>query len=207
MLVSDSRRFLFVHVQKTGGVSIEHLLRPHLDDARTLPGLTRHARLGQILRAEPELADYWTVGIVRNPWARLVSWYGMVQRFRELAERGSPKATKFLAGGGFMAGVARDYPDFEAFVMRGPDDWPRLRTPQVAYLTTATRTADFIGRQEHFERDVRAMLGRLGLPPELMIPRDNAAAPRDHRADYTPRMRDRVAEVYAADLEAFDYTF
>lgn len=207
MLVSDSHRFLFVHVQKTGGVSVEHLLRPHLDDVRTLPGLTRHARLGQILRAEPALADYWTVGFVRNPWARLVSWYGMVQRFRELAERGSPKARKFLAGGGFMAGVARSYPDFESFVLRGPDEWPRLRTPQLSYLSTPARRADLIGRQEHFERDVRELLRRLDLPEELMIPRNNAAPPRDYRPEYSPLMRDRVAEVYAADLEAFDYTF
>jgi len=207
VLVSDSHRFLFVHVQKTGGVSVEHLLRPLLPDVRTLEGLTRHARLAQVLRAEPGLADYWTVGFVRNPWSRLLSWYGMVQRFRELAEKGSPKARRFLEGGGFMAGVARDYPDFESFVMRGPDDWPRLRTPQVSYLRAPGREADFVGRTESFEDDVRRVMLHLGLPTPERVPRDNAAPPRDYRTEYTPAMRDRVAEVFAADLEAFGYVF
>ncbi|WP_162794370.1 sulfotransferase family 2 domain-containing protein [Nocardioides houyundeii] len=207
MLVSDAHRFLFVHVQKTGGVSVEHLLRSHLPEVRGIDGLTRHARLGQILAAEPDLVDYWTVGFVRNPWARLVSWYGMVQRFRRLAEQGRPKAQRFLAGEGFMARVARDYADFDAFVLRGPDDWPRLRTPQVAYLTAEGRTADFVGRTESFDADVRTVMVRLGLSDQAPIPRDNAAPPRDYRRDYSPLTRDRVAEVFAADLRAFDYTF
>ncbi|WP_162599820.1 sulfotransferase family 2 domain-containing protein [Nocardioides solisilvae] len=207
MLVSDSHRFLFVHVQKTGGVSVEHLLRPLIPDVRGLEGLTRHARLRQVLKAEPALASYWTVGFVRNPWARLLSWYGMVQRFRELAEKGSPKAQRFLGGGGFMAGVARDYPDFEQFVLRGPDDWPRLRTPQVAYLRAPGREADFVGRTESFEADVRRVMLHLGLPTPDSVPRDNAAPPRDYRTEYTPAMRDRVAEVFAPDLEAFGYSF
>jgi Sulfotransferase family len=207
VLVSDAHRFLFVHVQKTGGVSVEHLVRPHLPEVRSLDGLTRHAGLGQILQSEPGLAAYWTVGFVRNPWARLVSWYGMVQRFRRLAEQGRPKAQRFLSGEGFMAKVARDYPDFESFVLRGPDDWPRLRTPQVAYLRTPERTADFVGRTETFDADVRTVMARLGLPAEAPIPRNNAAPPRDYRADYSPVTRDRVAEVFAEDLSAFGYTF
>lgn len=207
MLVSDTHRFLFVHVQKTGGVSVEHLLRPHLPEARTLAGLSRHAKLGQILTLEPALADYWTVGFVRNPWARLVSWYGMIQRFRQLADRGAPKAQRFLTGGGFMAAVARDYPDFESFVLRGPDDWPRLRTAQIRYLCAGDRTADFVGRTESFDADARVVLDRLGLPTGEAIPRDNAAPPRDYRGEYSPLMRDRVAALFAEDLEAFDYTF
>ncbi len=207
MLVSDAHRFLFVHVQKTGGVSIDGLLRPQLPDARSLDGLTRHARLDQILAAEPGLGDYWIAGVVRNPWARLLSWWSMVERFRGLAEQGAPKARGFLEGKGFLAVVAREYADFEAFVLRGTVERPRLRTPQLAYLTTPTRRADFIGRQESFDADVATLVARLGLPPVVQVPRDNASTPRDHRDAYTPPMRDRVADVFADDIETFGYTF
>lgn len=207
MLVSDAHRFLFVHVQKTGGVTIDGLLRPQLPDARSLDGLTRHARLEQVLAAEPALAAYWVAGVVRNPWARLLSWWSMVERFRDLAERGSPKAQAFLSGRGFLAVVAREYADFEAFVLRGTRERPRLRTPQLAYLATPTRRADFIGRQETFDADVATIVDHLGLPPVARVPRDNASVARDHREAYTPQMRDRVAEVFADDVEAFGYTF
>ncbi|WP_426244339.1 sulfotransferase family 2 domain-containing protein [Nocardioides sp. LHG3406-4] len=207
MLVSDAHRFLFVHVQKTGGVTIDGLLRPQLPDARSLDGMTRHARLEQILTAEPGLGDYWIAGVVRNPWARLLSWWSMVERFRDLAEQGAPKAQAFLSGKGFLAVVAREYADFESFVLRGTHERPRLQTPQVAYLTTQARRADFIGRQETFDADVATIVARLGLPPVPQVPRVNASAPRDHRDAYTPHMRDRVAEVFAADVEAFGYSF
>ncbi len=187
MLVCDAHRLLFVHVQKTGGVSVEHLLRPQLPEVRTLDGLSRHARLDRILRAEPGLADYWTVGFVRNPWARLLSWYGMVQRFRRLADKGSPKAQGFLTGGGFMAGVARNYPDFEAFVLKGPDDWKRLRTPQVAYLRTPTRQADFVGRTESFDDDVRRVMLHLGLDARRRPSRATTPPRRGTTAPSSPR--------------------
>ena len=80
MVISDSARLLFVHVQKTGGSTIHNRLTEVLPDARQVKGVDRHATLGQILRAEPELSAYWTFGIVRNPWARLYSWWAMIKR-------------------------------------------------------------------------------------------------------------------------------
>ena len=76
MMASDEQRVLFVHVQKTGGQSVEHLLRRHVPDARKVTGLqgAKHATYAAALRAHPELADYWSFGFVRNPWARLWSW-------------------------------------------------------------------------------------------------------------------------------------
>lgn len=76
MLISDRERILFVHVPKTGGSSIERLLRKNCPDHRTKTrtrALGRHAALRRILNEEPEIADYWIFGVVRNPWARMVS--------------------------------------------------------------------------------------------------------------------------------------
>ena len=87
MLVSDAHRMVFVHVQKTGGVTVSKVLEDLVPDLRQVPerGI-RHTTLAQGLQREPELASYWTFGFVRNPWSRLVSWWAMVQRFKALAE-------------------------------------------------------------------------------------------------------------------------
>jgi hypothetical protein len=207
MVISDARRFLFVHVQKTGGSTIDFRLDEVLDDVRAVEGLTRHATLGAILTAEPGLRSYWTVGFVRNPFARLVSWYRMVERFKQRAEGSPEQAERFGRRSPFIRAVARECPDFESFVMTGPERWAQLRTPQVRYLTTRTRRADLIGRQETLEADLRAVFARLDLPWEGLHSKNVDVDRPDHRELFTPAMRRRVEEVFAKDLATFDYSF
>jgi hypothetical protein len=207
MVISDGHRLLFVHVQKTGGSTIANRLHDVLPDARRLPRLDKHTRLGKILQAEPALASYWTVGFVRNPFARLLSWYRMVERFKRQARRGRPGAERFLTHNDFLKSVAESCPDFESFIMRGTEDWPRLRLPQVDYLTSRTRRADFIGRQESLEADLRAMFARLDLPWEPLRSVNVDKSRPDYREMYTDPMRLRVEELFAKDIAAFDYSF
>ena len=207
MVISDAHKLLFVHVQKTGGSTIDNRLDEVLDDARHVPGVDRHATLGQILQAEPGLAAYWTVGFVRNPWARMLSWFRMVERFKERAEKGRRGADAFLKKNQFIKGVAEACPDFETFVMKGPDQWARLRTPQVRYLTSKTRRADFIGRQETLEADLRAIFARLELPWEPLQSVNVDKSRPDYHELYTDPMRRRIEELFAKDIAAFDYSF
>lgn len=200
---------LFVHVQKTGGLTVEQMLRDSLPDATPVRGLGggRHARLGVALREHPEFADYFVFGFVRNPWARLYSWYSMVQRRRETAEAGNEWVAGKLEKNHFWSTVIKEIPDFETFVMQGPEKIKRLRTPQIHFLRSGDRQADVIGRTESLEADVRVVFERLGLPTPEAAPRQNAGPPDDYRQHYTPRMRDRVATVFADDVAAFGYEF
>ena len=207
VLISDTHRLLFVHVQKTGGTTISHRLQKVLPDARTAEGAAKHATLGQVLREDPSLHGYWTFGFVRNPWARMLSWYRMVERVTEEAAAGNANKARLLEKVAFIAAVAEQCPDFESFVMTGPDRWSRVRTPQVQYLTSKHRRADLIGRQETLEADLRAVFARFELPWEGLTDINVDAERPDYRDWYTPAMRDRVAEVYARDIELFGYRF
>ncbi|GAW52174.1 MULTISPECIES: sulfotransferase family 2 domain-containing protein [unclassified Nocardioides] len=207
MVISDAHRLLFVHVQKTGGSTIDNRLDEVLPDARHVAGLDRHATLGQILNAEPELSAYWTVGFVRNPWARMLSWFRMVERFRERAGKGRRGADAFLKKNQFIKGVADSCPDFESFIMKGTEQWPRLRTPQVRYLTSQTRRADLIGRQETLEADLRAVFARLELPWEPLQSVNVDKKRPDYHDFYTDPMRQRVEDIFARDIAVFDYKF
>lgn len=209
VIVSHSARVLFVHVQKTGGSTVDRLLTEHLPDAEPVRGLPdgRHARLGAALRAHPELADYWIFGFVRNPWARLWSWHSMILRRGEAAAAGNAEVAAYIARTKFWGRVLRDFPDFETFVLDGTRELRRLGTPQIQFLSYQDRQADFIGRTERLDEDVRSILDRWGLEAPPSIPRRNAGPSRDYREQYTPAMRARVAEVFARDIELFDYEF
>lgn len=204
MVISDSARLLFVHVQKTGGTTIHRRLEEVLPDTRQVKGLDRHSTLGQILRKEPDLADYWTVGFVRNPWARMLSWYRMIERFGTANKGGGVVIDRKNA---FMRSIADTCPDFETFIMKGLDDWQRLQTPQFRYLTTKTRRVDLIGRQENLEADLRAVFARFELPWEPLVSKNVDKTRPPYQDLYTQPMRQRVEAVFQKDVQVFGYTF
>ena len=83
-----------------------------------------------------------------------------------------------------------------------------LEPPQLRYLATPHRTADFIGRTESLVADVATVFAHLDLPDVEQVPRANASTPRGPYQDfYTEATRRRVAELYAEDVTAFGYTF
>jgi hypothetical protein len=206
-MISDSRRLLFVHVQKTGGSTIDNNLTAALGDVRRIAEAQRHAPLGRLLELEPALASYWVVGFVRNPWSRLLSWYRMMERFRVGAAGGNERHVQHLERNRFIREVLETSPDFEAFVLHAVDRFPRLHTQQVDYLFTPGRRADYVGRQETLEADLKAVHARLDLPwtPPASVNIDPGRP--DHREHYTDAMRDKVGEVYARDVAAFAYEF
>ncbi len=173
-----------------------------------MPRLSRHAPLRRILATDPDLSTYWIFGFVRNPWARMHSWHAMIERVGAAAAQGDAVLARRVQRNQVWRTVLADYPDFERFVMLAPQEIAWLRWPQVSYLRTRTRAADFIGRQESFEDDMRVVLDRLGVQWPGEIPRQNAAGEqRGYRDAFTPEMRDRVAEMFAEDIRLFDYTF
>ena len=107
-----------------------------------------------------------------------------------------------------MASVIEKHPDFESFVMHAPDEHPRLRKPQVEFLNTPHKQADFVGRQESLEadleRDLRPPRPDLGAAEERQHRPGPARLPRRlHRR----RRARRVAELFEPDLRAYDYEF
>ena len=211
MLISDSQKVLFVHVPKTGGVSVEETVKEACPDARKArPALGRHATLGKILKHEPQVLDYWTFGFVRNPWARMVSWYSMISQWdrRHGPASGKPQDVRHgsMRDGNDMWRAAAAYSGFEEFVLRGTDELPRVGRPQVDYLRAPDREVDFVGRTESFAEDLAEVERRLGGEPER-VPHRNKSPHGSYRDYYTDATQAKVAEVYAADLDAFGYTF
>ena len=208
MRVSDSRRVLFVHVPKTGGSSVDRIFDREVPDSRRVEGRQRHAPYGRLLRAEPELADYWSFGFVRNPWARMVSYWTMVRDVFAKAEAGSAREIEKLRKqpeAWLPEGEYRD--DFDRFVMEGTLALRKVGRPQVKTLTAGARQVDFVGRLETFDRDIAVVRERLGLPAVEAPPHVNRSKHGDYREYYSDQTRDHVAQVFAADIEAFGYTF
>jgi hypothetical protein len=205
MLVSESHRFLFVHVQKTAGTSLTTALAPH---ALSPPGgrlnkllsdlglqrnwrktfLRKHANLRkaqQVLPAEV-YGGFCKFAFVRNPWGRLVSWYHFVQALPSHADcrPGEP-----------FADFAR------RFIAKD-------RRSQWWMITDrdGKMGLDFVGRFESLEDDVARLGERLNLPG-LAMPAGSGSKPRDYRPAYDDKLAEEVQAAWRTEIEAFGYRF
>jgi hypothetical protein len=206
MLVSESRGFLFVHVQKTAGTSLTRLLEPWalqpdagrwnrlLSDA----GLQRdwrqafyrkHAPLRVAEKRLPaeHFESLFKFAFVRNPWDRMASWHRYV-----LATPSHHLYRRTKAG------------DFDAFLQRMAR---RLQRSQWCMLVDSKgrMRLDFVGRFERLHDDVREVARRLQLPKLELAPA--AAAPRDYRSLYSEAGAELVAKAFATEIEYFGYRF
>lgn len=206
MLVSESRGFLFVHVQKTAGTSLTRLLEPWalqpdagrcnrlLSDA----GLRRdwrkayyrkHAPLRVAERRIPaeRFESLFTFAFVRNPWDRMLSWH------RYVLATPSHHLHRRTRGG-----------DFDAFLQR------ITRRPQRSQWwmlvdSQGRMRLDFVGRFERLHDDVREVARRLDLPQLELAPA--VVPPRDYRTCYTDAGAELVAKAFATEIAYFGYRF
>ena len=214
MIVSHPARVLFVHVQKTGGSTVQSVLLDRLPGAEKLAGLpgAKHAHLGAALKAQPELAAYWTFGFVRNPWARLWSWWSMIDRRQGQRDEGHAWATRRIDNNTFWSGV-----------LAGPAGLRGVRADGSGAVRPAADTAAALprrrgaaGRLHRADRDVRRRPGA-GLRAARARASAAGAAPQrptgggrsggSYRDHYTAAMRERVAELFEPDLREFGYEF
>ena len=215
MLVSEKRRFLFVHVQKTGGSTVSELLKQTVSDARSLH--PRHMCLREAIERERIPEGSFRFAFVRNPWDRLVSWYTMIDRARRKRlswDEDSVQRDRFQQNPLYRS-VLLHAPTFEDFVKNCTQTHMVQGVPysfaldQLSYVTDegGKMLADFVGRFEHFEEDLTHVFDRLGLSvPD--IPHKNRGRPRRHYSEfYTPELEEIVHQRFKRDIEAFGYVF
>ncbi|KAA9008300.1 sulfotransferase family 2 domain-containing protein [Histidinibacterium aquaticum] len=214
MILSRGRRYLFVHIPKTGGTSMALALekRAMADDllvgdtpkarrrkgrlkgVRTAGRLWKHSTVAEAegLYDRDELDGLFVFTLVRNPWARMVSYYHWLraQSFDHPA-----------------VALARRT-DFSAFLAHPQTEASLRASPYSSYMTDGAgrERADLYIRLEHLEEDLAPLRDHLGFDPG--IGRANASdRPEDWRSCYSDSDAERVERLTFGDIERFDYTF
>jgi sulfotransferase famil protein len=215
MLISEEKRFLFVHVQKTGGVTISRLLEEAVPDAANL--IPRHMIARHAIERNLIPEDYFKFAFVRNPWERLVSWYAMIDRARKRVSWDEPSVRRRrFRKNPLYRYVYEHGPTFEDFVKNCTQ--PRMVNGvpysfafnQLDYLTDekGELLMDFVGRFENFSEDLRLLFDRLGLPaPEVAHENRGRRRKRHYSRFYTPETKKIVAQRFERDIEYFGYEF
>lgn len=219
MRIGDAKRFVFVHIGKTGGTSISRALAPWCSagpwERRT--GLKHAAarRIRRLFFPRPDGAsweDYFSFCVVRNPWERLHSNYYYQQMSGRVYWR-TPLQNVPDWKRRWHLRMCRLYQRRLSFAAWLDEFLPKTR-PQLDFVRdhTGANIVNRILRYETLPQQWPAICARIGIDPPA-LPHVNPSrqpdgSPRpDYRGEYTPQMARAVAARFAEEINRWGWTF
>jgi hypothetical protein len=200
-MISFQKRFLFVHIPKTAGNSIQNVLRDYSEDELVaLRGeqdgverfglrnpkykVKKHSTLAEYRAAlgETEFGKLYKFTCVRNPWDRMVSYYF------------TPTQNT----------VAWDRKKFRKVIVKvlPVADYLRLDKGEKDPFANV----NYIMRFENLVDDFRTVCAALDISPTT-LPRYNRSKREHYSKYYDDELRELVRARFAAEIERFGYTF
>jgi chondroitin 4-sulfotransferase 11 len=181
------RPYVFVHINKTGGSSIERALGISQDHSTALE---KYRQLG---------AKAWeqkfVFAVVRNPWDKVVSHYHYRVKTKQTGLDDNPIT--------FREWVLRCYLD------RDPQyyDQPRMFMPQWHWLIDekGKSLVDFVGRFENLNQDFATISDRLSLGSSLGHVKPSSRG--SYQNYYNEETQALIEASFAEDIDAFGYRF
>jgi len=200
-MISLQKHFLFVHIPKTAGNSIQTALRDYSEDQlvalrKEQDGIERfglrnpkynikkHSTLAEYRDAleNEQFRSLYKFSCVRNPWDRMVSYYFTPTQSPETWDR--KKFRKMISK---IVSVA---------------DYLRLDQDEEDPFTNV----DYIMRFENLAEDFRTVCGKVGISAAT-LPRYNRSNREHYSKYYDDELRELVRTQFAAEIERFGYTF
>jgi Sulfotransferase family len=200
-MISFRKRFLFVHIPKTAGNSIQSVLRDYSEDQlvalrKEQDGIERfglrnpkykikkHSMLSEYHDAlgDEQFRSLYKFTCVRNPWDRMVSYYFTPTQNPETWDR-----KKFRD----IISKAISVADYLRLGEGGEDPFANV---------------DYVMRFENLADDFRAVCMAIGISPAT-LPQYNRSR-RDHYSKYYDNeLRELVRARFAPEIERFGYAF
>lgn len=226
MILSSKYRFLFIHIPKTGGTSLNLSLAQYgrlserlAYEGSSIPGLSRllalatggktverltgfqaHASRATIVKAlgEDRINDLFSFAVTRNPFTRAVSYYAHCRRLPVHAEH--ELAMKY------------SFADFVRFELdrHARSKPPAMRFTQRQYVwdpVTQKTAVNALLAMERLEDDVRELEVALNLPAPLRLGfhNRNEAPPDNIEALFEDTVRDFIA-ILDDEFDRFGYS-
>lgn len=209
MIISHSKRFIFVHNYKVAGTSVRSILNPHgnwsfrasthLDKIKILMGIYPkvysnqfygHSTLLDLKKRIPGriFSSYFKFGFVRDPWDWQVSLYMFM-----LQQKDHPQHK-----------IVSSMKSFDEYIEWRVNKDLKLQKA-FFYDEEGACLADFLGRYESLRSDFKVVREKMGIKSDL--PHLNASRKeRTYLNYYSISSIDMVYEGFKDDIETFNYS-
>jgi hypothetical protein len=203
-MISTNYNFLFVHIPKTAGNSIQNVLRaysedrivivaPHQDGIERFEvrsdryNIHKHSTLQNYLDelGEDVLNNLFKFTTVRNPWDRMVSFYFSPHRGRVVWNRGE-----------FIQFVEQIPPITEHVALRN----------QGQSGDECFKNMDFFIRYEQLDEDFKKACELIGIPCQR-LPRRNQSERQKYAVYYDTDLVELVGNRFRDEIRFFGYEF
>ena len=200
-MISFQKSFLFVHIPKTAGNSIQSALRDYSEDQlvalrKEQDGIERFGlrnpkykiRKHSTLReyrdtlGDEQFRKLYRFACVRNPWDRMVSYYFTPTQSAESWDREK----------------------FHGIISNAISVGDYLRLNQNEKNPFAN--VDYIMRFENLANDFRTVCNQLDISP-VTLPQYNRSMREHYSKYYDDELREFVRNRFTEDIERFGYTF
>lgn len=205
-------RLLFIHIGKTGGRTVRHLLKSQKDDLDydcIHNNVLIRKQNCEIIRFEEgynlDLRSYELIAyFVRNPYERLKSCYqyfamGGLNQFEE---------NRFPADEIKKKWISRNVPNFQRCcdnLKEFCEQIPHAQPMSDSIPKIPAEIPLFQGSYENYKNDLLRLFARLNLPLSREdVPRTNASENK-HSLIYTDDMKHSVYNFYKEDFQIFGY--
>lgn len=189
-MINHEHKFIFIHIGKTGGSSIEHALNPSVQIASGISGTLENTELEgkhwtalEYSKKYPkEHKEYFTFSFVRNPWDRTVSHY----EWTIFIGNSKMSFKEWVTSRSFINNQKLLY---QSFLFNHGD-----------------LMVDFVGRFETLQEDFDIVCDKIRIE-HIKLPHINKIDRKHYTQYYDDETRQIVAEKYAKDIEYFGYKF
>jgi hypothetical protein len=203
VIISQSHRYVFVELPRTGSTAVRRELRELYDGT---PILHKHSTYAEFRRqATPEQLEYFTFSTLRNPLDDAVSRYFKLktdhdQRYSE--QKDQRPLNSFLDKRMYDY-LARTNADFSSFFLHF------YRLPYDTWASLDHARFDRVMRFERLADDFDDVLRTLGITPQRRLPERNVTAGRDREFEqyYTEDARRRALRVFGPYMRRWGYSF
>lgn len=208
MVISHSKKFIFIHNYKVAGTSIRDVLdkyndktflksKPHINKLKFILGLYpkiysrqhhNHSRALEIKNSIPAQVydSYYKFGFVRNPWDWQVSLYTY--------------ALKNTAH--YQHDLMKSFGNFDNYI-----DWRITKEKKLQkdfFYDGDECIVDFIGKMENLNEDFQTICSQIGIDASLPHLK-KSRSDNKFRKFYTQKTIDLVYDAYLPDIETFNY--
>ena len=198
-MISHKHKFIFIHIPKTGGTSIESALKINQE----------HKDHKYYKKTLKNYNDFFVFTIVRNPFDRAVSDYNWATNTKypcpaqKLKEMFINKSFKYFLDNYYNL----KYEDVKSFKgLNWFKNHHLTHCREQLDLLNPVCEVDYIMRFETLQQDFNTVCDKIGIPRQH-LPHANKSKHKHYTEYYDDETRQIVAEKYAKDIEYFGYKF
>ena len=219
-MISNNHRFVFIHIPKCAGTSIENAISSYCNAGgfgynKQISGHIQHANCEELcqlnLLSEHQCNEYFKFAFVRNPWDRCVSEY--VWRIKQFGNfiNGPINVNNGVRHPNYTKEWVRQNVTFKDFVKQNFPyqelSYHQHMKSQLNYIYDSNGAEiDFIGRFENLEKDFLFICKKI-FNKEIQLPHKFKTNRTSYKDYYDEETKEIVAKKYAKDIEYFNYEF